>query len=211
MWIPAALGLVGSLLGGCSGADRVIPLEIRALPPAVQAAPSERDTLGFAVAPLRDARPEGSRLGSHTQLWVTKAYFNIEGGEIGDIAAQVFIDHLKHEKGWRAWLAKPGVAPPEGRPYVTLTGSLLECAVEVRGWLAITTMTVRTKLAFELSGAGREKPIDLTVKGEKSEWTFGFDRHGVETLLNKALLESLQEFLADARMKELNRQAREGA
>lgn len=211
-WIALAAALATGLPGaGCSGDRQVIRLEIRSLPPAVQAAAPDRDRFRFAVTPLGDARPEGSSLGSRRQVWGGKTYFNVDGGELGDIVAQVFVDYLKHERGWRTWLAKPGVAAPEAGPYARLGGKILACEVVARSWLIVTTMTVRTKLQIELTGLDGEAPFDAVIDRTASAWSFGFDRHDVEELVNKVLRATLQEFLGRAKVKGPDAPAPDGA
>lgn len=209
-WAMLTLALVATMLSGsCSEKPQVVRLEIRALPRGVQtAAPGQQPW--SAVSPLADARSEGSPLGSRRQIWGGTTYFNMEGGEVGEVVAQVFVDYLKHERGWRSWLAKPGVTPPEAGPQVRLGGRILDFAVTTRNWLIVTTMTVRTKLHLELSGPNGREPYDVVIARSASSWSFGFSQDDMEALVNQTLVTTLQDFLARAKVDEPGAGTREG-
>lgn len=195
---PGALALwLGAwTLAGCLSADPIIPLEIRTLPPALHASVSPQQRWQVAVPPFQDARPPGSRLGSRAPLWGDVSYFNLEGGDVGQVVAQAFADWLRLRMGWGAWLAKPGVKPPEGGAAFTLSGRVVACEAHVRSWLAVTHIEVRTRLEVEAVNGAAGEPLPVVLEGVGSRWRFGFDPRDVEASLNQALLDGFEGLLA---------------
>jgi hypothetical protein len=205
------LGLAAWALAGCITADPVIPLEVRTLPPALYAAVSHRQRLQIAVPPFEDARPAESRLGSRLPLWGDVSYFNLKGGEVGQVVAQVFADYLRLRMGWGAWLAKPGVKPPDGGAAFTLSGRVLAFETEVRSWLPATRIEARTQLEIRaVNGAGAD-PVILVLEGAESRWTLGFDPKDVQASLNQALLNSFETFVVQTAVEEGKLRRRTGS
>lgn len=190
------LGLVLWVLAGCVSREPVRLLEIRTLPPAIQAA-AEQGRLRVAVVPFTDARPAGSRLGSRVPLFGDTTYFNLQGGAVGDVVAEMIAEYLRQEKGWRTWLAKPGVKPPEGGPAVTLSGRVLAFEAQARSWFMVTNIEVRTELEVEAVVEADKEPIRLILEETDSQWTLGFAPRDVESSLNQALLRSFGKLVRD--------------
>jgi hypothetical protein len=114
---------------------------------------------------------------------------------MGQVVAQVFADFLRLRMEWNAWLAKPGVKPPEGGAAFTLSGRVFVLETEVRSWLPLTRIEARTQVEGQaVIGVGGEALL-LILEGTRSRWTLGFDPKDVEEVLNRALLDSFETFV----------------
>lgn len=183
-------------LSGCAGNPEVIYLEIRALPPAVRSAPPMGDKLRVAVQPFEDSRSERGRLGAFTHFYGRETPFRPVGGELGETVAVMLIDELKSQKGWDAWLAKPGVTAPEGGPDITITGKVQDYSIKAESWLVFTAMTVNTALTVQAINAANGDAVRLDLRAARSRRTMWFDEEEAEALLNAAIHESFDQLLA---------------
>jgi hypothetical protein len=192
----AMLSLTLWALAGCMKQEPLLTLELRRMPPAIQAAVPTESRLKVAIKPFEDARPEGSYFGTRTLGWGNPAYFNLEGGMVGDVVAQTLAEFLRHRTGWRAWLAKPGVKEPNGGPDFVLTGRVLSCEAQVKTWTFYSKIKARTKLTFAVTGPAGRETGPFEVESNKVTWTLGFDPRDVDALMNQALLDGFEEFVA---------------
>lgn len=197
-----AAGVAILALAGCAGKDATIDLELRILPPAVQAAVPERSRLKVAIAPFDDARPKGSRLGVLAQVWNGGTPFILVGGEPGEVVAQVFVDYVEHEHGWQAWFAKVGVTPPESGPDVTVSGQVLDFVVFARNWGIVTKLAASMRITIKVENAADGSSIAETLHSTGSQWVFWCNPQDMTTFFNGVLLEGLKKFTAGTTVEE---------
>lgn len=196
---PAALllliaGLPG--LAGCAGYGDTVELEIRSEAGSITVPGSQETRLKVAVAPFLDGRADTSRLGTLTRFGDARTVFQVAGDDLGEMMAQAMIEYLKRRQGWRAWIAKQGVRPPEGGPDVTLSGRVLECSANAESWPAGTRVTANTAIAVQVLNRGDGSTVRLTLDSHDSQWLFSFEPHDLERVLQRTLHGSFEKLLA---------------
>lgn len=193
---PVICWVILLTLQGCGPSRELISLEIRKRPQILAATVPESRRLKVAVAPFEDQRIETGRIGTRVDWFGAQTPVTIEGGSLGDMLAERFVEYLKRRHGWDAWIVKPGVVPPDGGPDVVLSGTVVAFAAEAVSGFAVTDLTVTTELHII---TGRQ-PVDqqstpVTVKETESDWVFRFDPRDLEVLLDHTLLKGMDQFM----------------
>lgn len=190
------LGCVALMaVAGCG--EPVIKLTIKPTEAAATGAAQKTD-LHVVVTGVEDARPSKDRLGLRHHLWGSETPFDVEGGKAGDAVAGAVVDYLK-ARNWRAQLAKGGGAGTPGD--VTVSGKLLNLAVDADSKFGRTVITVRAKMVVQAQNAADGSVVRMTLNGAGEDTVVWFDPEDAEDLVNTVLTESFQKFLANTKVE----------
>lgn len=186
--------LVGSLvISGCATQGEKIDVKISSKP-GMEAKSPAATAVKVAVVPFQDDRIDRSRLGTRQHLWGGESTFAVPSGTVGEASARVLADYLK-QKGWQAALATNGTGAD-----ITITGKLLEVAVDAKSGIAHTALTGRNKMVIQVDNAADGSKIRETVSGIGSDTVFWFDPEDAEELLNDLYDRNFERFLADTKL-----------
>lgn len=199
--LTVLVGLVG--LVGCASVQPDLALEIRQVPVDARPPVPKPDGLKVAVAPFADERADPTRVGTLVHFWRQQTRFTVVGNDIGRIAAEMFVDYLKRELGFRSWLDKPGVVALEGGPDVELGGRLVDYHVTANSRLVGVKVQTTLELVISARNSLDGRSVQLRFKAEKSEWVFGFTPHVAEEQLYATFLQAIGHFLAQKEVEKL--------
>ena len=197
--VVAAVGLL--VLTGCAGTGETVMLNLHAAPPAEAPKAVFPADLIVVVADFEDGRPDKQRVGSRIHQGGRETVFNVPGGKIGAVMAQVVTDYLK-TRGWRVGLARPssGTAPDNG-PHVTISGKILDLSVNATSSFGSTKIAASTKTVMEAVNAEDGSIIRMTLGGAGTHTVVVFDPEDAADLLSAALSESLEKFVMESKFE----------
>lgn len=188
------LCLLGSLvITGCAAQGEKIDVKISAKP-GTEAKPPAATDVKVAVVPFQDDRIDRSKLGTRQHLWGGESTFALPSGTVGEASARALADYLKR-KGWQAALATNSTGAD-----ITITGKLLEVAVDAKSGVAHTALTGRNKMVLQADNAADGSKVRETVSGIGSDTVFWFDPEDAEELLNELFDKNFERFLADTKL-----------
>ena len=188
------LCLLSSLvITGCAAQGEKIDVKISAKP-GTEAKPPAATDVKVAVVPFQDDRIDRSRLGTRQHLWGGESTFALPNGTVGEASARALADYLKR-KGWQAALATNSAGAD-----ITITGKLLEVAVDAKSGVAHTALTGRNKMVLQADNAADGSKVRETVSGIGSDTVFWFDPEDAEELLNELYDKNFERFLADTKL-----------
>ena len=188
------LCLLSSLvITGCAAQGEKIDVKISAKP-GTEAKPPAATDVKVAVVPFQDDRIDRSRLGTRQHLWGGESTFALPNGTVGEASARALADYLKR-KGWQAALATNSTGAD-----ITITGKLLEVAVDAKSGVAHTALTGRNKMVLQADNAADGSKVRETVSGFGSDTVFWFDPEDAEELLNELFDKNFERFLADTKL-----------
>lgn len=180
------------VLTGCAGTGEVIPLQVS---PHLDRPAQPAKDVRVSIGTFEDAREFKTGLGQRTHLWGGVSYFDIKGGEAGDVVAQALRDYLS-SKGWR--IVKPGSG--EGAD-VTLMGKIHELFVNAKSRVFFTELTAKTKFAMTATNSADGSIVRMTLNGSGSDDEFWFDNEDMEAVLNDVLTESFTKLIQDTKIE----------
>jgi len=188
------LCLLSSLvITGCAAQGEKIDVKISAKP-GTEAKPPAATDVKVAVVPFQDDRIDRSKLGTRQHLWGGESTFALPNGTVGEASARALADYLKR-KGWQAALATNSTGAD-----ITITGKLLEVAVDAKSGVAHTALTGRNKMVLQADNAADGSKVRETVSGFGSDTVFWFDPEDAEELLNELFDKNFERFLADTKL-----------
>lgn len=188
------LCLLGSLvITGCAAQGEKIDVKISAKP-GTEAKPPAATEVKVAVVPFQDDRIDRSRLGTRQHLWGGESTFALPSGTVGEASARALADYLKR-KGWQAALATNSTGAD-----ITITGKLLEVAVDAKSGVAHTSLTGRNKMVLQADNAADGSKVRETVSGIGNDTVFWFEPEDAEELLNDLYDKNFERFLADTKL-----------
>ena len=176
---------------GCAGTGEVIPLQVHPLGTGAGAASKPAASPRVAVGSIEDGRSHKTGLGVRTHLWGGVSYFDVPGGNPGEVVAQSLTDYLT-AKGWQ--VAKRGSSDAAD---VVLTGKILDLSVHAKSRVGFTEITTKTKLAMQAQNAADGSMVRMTLNGNGSDDEFWFDTEDVEALMNDVLTDSFSKLIQD--------------
>jgi len=180
------------VLTGCAGTGEVIPLQVR--PHLDQPAQPAKD-IRVSVGPFEDAREFKTGLGQRTHLWGGVSYFDIKGGEPGEVVAQALSDYLS-AKGWR--IVKSGSGESAD---VTMTGKIHELFVNAKSRFLFTELTAKTKFSVTATNSADGSIVRHASNGDVSDDEFWFDNEDMEAVLNDAMTEVFNKLIQDTKVE----------
>jgi hypothetical protein len=186
--------LVGFLvISGCATQGEKIDVKIGAKS-GTEAKPAATGGVKVAVVPFQDDRTDRSRLGTRQHLWGGESSFVLPSGTVGEASARALADYLK-QRGWQAALATNGTGAD-----ITITGKLLDVAVDAKSGIAHTALTGRNKMVIQVDNAADGSKMRETVMGVGSDTVFWFDPEDAEELLNDLYDRNFERFFADTKL-----------
>jgi hypothetical protein len=188
-------------LTGCAGKGEVVALNLHAIAPANAPAVGTPDDTIIVVADFEDTRTNKDRLGVRSHRGGGESVFNVPGGKVGAVVAQVVTDYLK-KRGWRVQSAKPapGTAP-DGGPHVTISGKVVELSANAKSTFGSTDITTKSKTLIEALNAEDGSVARMTVGGIGTQTVVWFEPEDAEDLLSGSLSESLEKFVAGVKIE----------
>ena len=178
---------------GCAATGERMDVKI-GTKPAMDAKPAATSAVKVAVVPFQDDRTDRSRLGSRQHLWGGESTFALPSGTVGEASARAFADYLK-QKGWQAALATNGTGAD-----ITLSGKLLDVAVDAKSSIGRTALTGRNKMVVQVDNAADGSKVRETITGIGNNTVFWFDPEDAEELLNDLYAQNFERFLADTKL-----------
>ncbi len=196
-WL-AALLLLALLLpvGGCAEPRHDIVVDVRVVVPGARPPIPSPNGLKVAVAPFTIERLDKIQVGSLAPLLGENTRLIVNGEDLGQDVAEVFVDELKRRLGWRAWLDKPGIEPLEGGPDIKVSGLLRQCVATAESGVFGTTVLIEVDLAVEVLNAADGSRLRLDLSGRRSQWIGDFEAREVEELLNETIRQTIAHFVA---------------
>jgi len=185
-----ALGFL--VLTGCAGTGEVIPLQVR---PVLEKAAQPAKDIRVSIGPFEDEREFKTGLGTRTHLWGGVSYFDMKGGDPGDVVAQALTEYLT-SKGWH--VTKFGTTDASD---VTLTGKIQELFVHAKSRFGSTELTAKTKFAMRATNAADGSIVRMTLNGSGEEDVFWFDNEDMEAVLNEVLTDSFSKLIQDTKVE----------
>lgn len=188
-------------LAGCAGTGEVIPLQIHPILTKSEAISKPTPTLRVAVGSIEDGRSHKTVLGVRTHLWGGVSYFDVPGGNPGDVVVQALADYLTG-KGWQ--VTKRGAGDNEAD--VVLTGKILDLSVHAKSRVGFTEVTAKTKLSLQAQNVADGSTIRMTLNGNGADDVFWFDPEDAQVLVNDVLTDSFGKLVQDTTVE--NKQLR---
>ena len=188
-------------LTGCAGKGELVALNLHAIPP-VEAPKMQfpADTI-VVVENFEDGRSNRQRMGARTHQGGGETLFNVSGGKVGAVVAQVVADYLK-KRGWRVELARPvSGTGPDGGPHVTISGKVVELLVNAASKFGSTQITASAKTIIEAVNAEDGSIIRITLSGAGTQTVGVFDSDDAGNLLSAALSESLEKLVTETKIE----------
>ena len=180
------IGLVAIV--GCAGTGKVIPIHLRAAPPAAEKAAV---SLRVAIGAFEDGRRHQTGLGVRTHLWGGVTYFDVPGGKPGDAVANALTEYLT-AKGWQV------VKPEQGEGAdVVIAGKIQECSVRAKSRVGFTEITTHTKLAIQATNRADGSVVRMVLNGTGADDVVWFDPDDVENVVNEVLADSFSKLTQD--------------
>jgi len=96
--------------------------------------------------------------------------------------------------------ALPIFAPNGTGADITITGKLLDVAVDAKSSIAQTALTGRNKMVIQVDNAADGSKVRETVTGIGNNTVFWFDPEDAEELLNDLYDRNFERFLADTKL-----------
>lgn len=179
-------------LAGCAGTGEVIPLQIHPIVTKSEAVSKPTPSLRVAVGSFEDGRSHKTGLGVRTHLWGGVSYFDVPGGNPGDVVAQALADYLS-AKGWQVTKRGAGDTGAD----VVLTGKILDFAVHAKSRVGFTEVTTKTKVALQGQNVADGSTIRMTLNGSGADDVFWFDPEDAQALVNDVLTDSFGKLVQD--------------
>jgi len=197
--VAAAFGLL--VLTGCAGTGETVMLNLHAAPPVETPKAAFPADIIVVVADFEDGRPDKQRVGARVHRGGGETVFNVPGGNIGAVMAQVVTDYLK-QRGWRVELARPvpGTGPDNG-PHVTISGKVLDLSANATSSFGSTKIAASTKTVMTALNAEDGSIIRVTLSGAGTHTVVMFDPEDAADLLSAALSESLEKFMTETKFE----------
>jgi hypothetical protein len=187
---------------GCASSHEIVPLEVRQGRPMLKKTLPAGQRLNVAVMPFEDQRADTSLIGIRRDWLGDETTFTIEGGRLGDILAEMFVDYLKQRQGWNAWIVKRGIVSPDGGPDITLSGKVVDFSAAAEPGFGVTDMTVTAQFLITGQHPVDQRSVVVAVDAIESSWAFGFERRDLEALLNATLRKELEQFMSQVVVEE---------
>lgn len=185
--------LVFLIVTGCAAQGEKIDVKI-STKAGTESKPPTDTAVKVAVVPFQDDRIDRSRLGTRQHLWGGESTFALPSGTVGEASARALADYLK-QKGWQAALTTNGTGAD-----ITITGRVLEVAVDAKSGVGHTTITGRNKIVIQADNSADGSKIRETVSGIGNDTVFWFDPEDAEELLNDLYEKNFERFLADTKL-----------
>jgi len=201
MNIPTKCLYLGGLLlvlTGCAGSGQTVALDVKAVP-TTKAINQRLQEVTVAVEPFEDLRPDKAKLGVRTHIWGGETVFNVPGGKVSEVMAQVVADYLKH-MGFQAWVRRPGEKEPTGDPDIKVTGQIPQLSVHAKSRFFSTVITAKAKAVIQAVNADDRSTVRLNLDGSREDTVFWFEPSEVQEVLNRMLKDNMEKLLADTKV-----------
>ena len=179
---------------GCAGTGERIPLQVKPMLEAPEKMAKPVGGLRVAVNVFEDRRTDKDGLGIRTHLWGGVSYFDVPGGNRGEVLAQALATYLT-SRGWQADVVKPGTASSGAD--VTVSGTLQDLAVDAKSGVGSTKITTTSKIAIQAHNVADGSLVRMTLRGSSSDRVFWFDPEDAQEVLNEVLTQGFARLVQD--------------
>lgn len=176
----------------CAGTGERIPLQVQPMIETPGTLSKPTSALRVAVNIFEDGRTTKGGLGTRTHLWGGVSYFDVPGGNSGEVVAQALTSYLK-SKGWQADVVKPG-ATSSGTD-VMLSGTLQDLAVDAKSGVGSTKITTTSKIGIQARNVADGSLVRMTLRGSGSDRVFWFDPEDAQEILNEVLTQAFDKLV----------------
>lgn len=181
-------------LQGCTSARDFTALEIRHARPMLKKTVPETDRLRLAVMPFEDLRTDTTSIGSQRDWLGTATVWTVVGDHVGDMIAEVMVDHLKRSFGWEAWIVRPAILPPDQGADMTLTGTILMFEAHALPEFGDTKLAVTIRVRLNATETISQQVLSETIEETVTRQVWWFEPYDMELLINSALRNQLDRF-----------------
>lgn len=190
----AAIGFIGIILlaTGCAGKGERIDLKVP-IAYGVNEKAVAMSSATVAILPFEDNRTNRSHLGTRYHLWGGESHFDLSSGTLGESTAQALADYLK-ERGWNASVAKGNGATGVD---VTITGQLVDIAVDAKSAVGQTDLTGKNRLIIFVKNHADGSQVRETLTSTGTSQVFWFDPEDAQDLLNELYNKNFEKFMTD--------------
>jgi hypothetical protein len=191
----AAIGFIGIILfaAGCAGKGERIDLKVP-IAYGVNEKVAATSSATVTIVPFEDNRTNRSHLGTRYHLWGGESHFSLPSGTLGESTAQAFADYLK-ERGWNAAVAKGNGATGVD---VTITGQLVDIAVDAKSAVGLTDLNGKNRLIIFVKNHADGSQVRETLTSTGTNQVFWFDPEDAQDLLNELYNKNFEKFMTDA-------------
>ena len=180
------LGVVAIV--GCAGTGEVIPIHLRAAPPAAEKAAAP---LRVAIGSFEDSRRHQTGLGVRTHLWGGVSYFDVPGGKPDEAVAKALTEYMT-ARGWQV------VKPEQGEGAdVVIAGKIQEWSVRAKSRVGFTEISTHIKLAIQATNRADGSVVRMVLNGTGAEDVFWFNPNDVEAVVNEVFASSFSKLTQD--------------
>lgn len=193
-----AWGIVWLAMVGCAGKGDIIPLQLQPVLEAPEKMAKPAGGLRVAVNVFEDGRKHKGGLGTRTHFWGGVSYFDVPGGNPGEVVAQALATCLE-SKGWQADVVKPGTTSSGAD--VTLSRTMQDLAVSAKSGFGFTKITSKAKLGIQALNVADGSQVRMTLGGSGSDSVFWFDPEDAQEVLNDVLTQSFDKLVQDTKVE----------
>jgi hypothetical protein len=190
----AAVAFIGIILfvTGCAGKGERIDLKVP-IAYGVNEKVATMSSATVAIFPFEDNRTNRSHLGTRYHLWGGESHFSLPSGTLGESTAQAFADYLK-ERGWNAAVAKGNGSTGVD---VTITGQLIDVAVDAKSSMGQTDLNAKNRLTIFVKNHADGSQVRETLTSSGTSQVFWFDAEDAQDLLNELYNKNFEKFMTD--------------
>lgn len=181
-------------LQGCAPSRDFTALEIRNTRPMLKRTVPESEQLKVAVVPFEDRRDDTRGIGTRRDWLGISTTWTVVGDYVGDMIAEVVVDHLKRSFGWQAWIVRPGILQPDGGADITITGTILAFEATVGPAFGDRNLSVTTHIRLNASETVHNRSISEAIEDTVTHRVFWFEPRDLEYLINSTLRKQMDRF-----------------
>jgi len=181
-------------LQGCAPSRDFVALEIRNSPPMLKRTVPEAERLRVAVVPFEDRRTDTRGIGMRRDWMGTSTTWTVVEDSLGDMIAEVVVDHLKRSFGWKAWIVRPGILQPDGGADITITGTILTFEATVGPGFGDTNLSVTTHMRLNASETVSHRSISESIEDTVTHRVLWFEPRDLEHLINSTIRKQMDRF-----------------
>ena len=190
------IGLLGICLAtGCAGKGERVDLKVPVASGAGEKVVAMNSTT-VAIQPFEDHRTDRAHLGTRLHLWGGESHFSLSNGTLGEATAQAFADYLKG-KGWNATVLKGNGV---GGTDITITGKLIDVAVDAKSGIGQTTLNAKSRIIVQVQNHADGSQVRETLTSTGNNQVFWFDPEDAQELLNELYNKNFEKFVSDTRL-----------
>lgn len=159
----------------------------------------------FLVMPFKDRRASKTSLGTRRNILDDASSFDLLDKNLSYSVAKTFADFLR-SNAINAEISDPRKVSKETRPYIKLSGEVLDLSVIVDRGLFSASISVRSQIAFRADNEPNKDTdyLRITVGGTAKERTFWPSDNDLKQLVLDLLHQSFRRFVSETYLTDEN-------